>query len=143
MSCIALDLSGADLKYLPRLFRQFDAAADYRTIFAIRHKRFQFTFTHSCHRDCIQHYNRCHETASRKNSRRFWPIRRIDYFATMPIARSCPHGFMHFCPNICGSHHILLGRLQVILPIVKLMQVACFSHSKSLSPIPRLCRIES
>jgi hypothetical protein len=67
-------ICGADLKYLPCLFCQFDAAADHRTIFAVRHKRFQLPFTHPCHRDCIQHYNRCHETASRENSRRFWPV---------------------------------------------------------------------
>ena len=56
-------------KYFPCLFRQFHATADHGTISAVRHECIQFTFSHSCHWNCLQHHDGGDETPPRQNPR--------------------------------------------------------------------------
>jgi len=64
----------ADLKYFPCLFRQFNATTDHGTISAICYECIQFTFSHSCYWNCLQHHNGRNETPPRQNSRCFRSI---------------------------------------------------------------------
>jgi len=55
-------------QYFPRLFRQFDAATDYRPIFAVRHECICVALAYSGHRNCLQYYNRCNEASACEDS---------------------------------------------------------------------------